>query len=66
MNEHNPDLREEIGVALNILKKRWNLPTRAAVMARLLNEKDPTLLQIAARRVKLGATKGTIQEDQNE
>ncbi len=66
MSKDHPDLKEEIGIALNIIKKRWGLPTRLAVMARLLNEKDATLLQIAARRVKLGATKGTIQEDESE
>ena len=66
MDEANPDLRLEVGIALNMLKERWELPTLTAVMARLIDEKDPTLLQIAARRVKLGATKGTAQEDTHE
>lgn len=67
MSDDNPDLREQIYIALDILKARLELPSRAAVMEYLINKNDPTTMQVAARRVKLGATKGTIQElEENE
>jgi hypothetical protein len=62
MKEEQPDQREVVRVALDILAKQWGLSTRLETIARLLEEKDKTLIQVAARRVKLGATKGTIQE----
>lgn len=67
MSDDNPDLKDQIYVALDILKARLKLPSRAAVIEHLINKNDPTVMQIAARRVKLGATKGTAQElEENE
>lgn len=56
-------MQEEIMIAVDVLKKRMGLSTRAEVLIYLLNKEDPTLLQLAARRIKLGATKGTAQEE---
>jgi hypothetical protein len=61
MDEKN-DMREQIYIALDILKKKLGLSTRAAVMEYLITQHDPTIMQVAARRIKLTSKKDDAHE----
>ncbi len=52
-------LKHEIGTALDLLKKRWQLSNRWQVLKRLLEEHEKETLQIAQRIVKMNPPKDT-------
>lgn len=53
MNDDKDQLTAEIGEALDILKKRWQLKSRIEVIKHLIELSEPTTLQIAQRRLRL-------------
>lgn len=62
-SENSHDIRNDLWIALDLLRQKWGLETRTETLERLLNAEDPTLLQLAKRRNKLIAAKKLPPED---